>query len=193
MRISVANDHRGVELKRAIIAKLESLGHQVCDDGASGSESVDYPDFASLVACKVSDGAIDRGVLICGTGIGMAIAANKYPGVRAAPCSDEVTAEISRRHNDLNILCLSADLLSARVAERMVELAAQQPGFLGAESARDAEGFGITVSYWATEEAIVSWRRHAEHRAAQEQGRAQWYAHFEVRVARVERAWGKPA
>lgn len=122
MRISVANDHRGVELKRAIIAKLESLGHQVCDDGASGSESVDYPDFASLVACKVSDGAIDRGVLICGTGIGMAIAANKYPGVRAAPCSDEVTAEISRRHNDLNILCLSADLLSARVAERMVEV-----------------------------------------------------------------------
>ena len=122
MRISVANDHRGVELKRAIIAKLESLGHQVCDDGASGSESVDYPDFASLVACKVSDGEIDRGVLICGTGIGMAIAANKYPGVRAAPCSDEVTAEISRRHNDINILCLSADLLSARVAERMVEV-----------------------------------------------------------------------
>ena len=79
------------------------------------------------------------------------------------------------------------------MAERMVELAAQQPGFLGAESARDAEGFGITVSYWATEEAIASWRRHAEHRAAQEQGRAQWYAHFEVRVARVERAWGKPA
>ena len=122
MRISVASDHRGVELKRAIIAKLESLGHQVCDDGADGTESVDYPDFASVVACKVCDGEIERGVLICGTGIGMAIAANKYPGVRAAPCSDEVTAEISRRHNDLNVLCLSADLLSARVAERMVEV-----------------------------------------------------------------------
>ena len=79
------------------------------------------------------------------------------------------------------------------MAERMVELAVQQPGFLGAESARDAEGFGITVSYWATEEAIANWRRHAEHRVAQEQGRAQWYAHYEVRVARVERAWGKPA
>jgi heme-degrading monooxygenase HmoA len=79
------------------------------------------------------------------------------------------------------------------MAERMVELAAQQPGFLGAESARDAQGFGITVSYWASEEAIAAWRRHAEHRVAQEQGRAQWYAHYEVRVARVERAWGKPA
>lgn len=122
MRIAVASDHRGVDLKRAVIAKLESLGHEVTDEGADGSDSVDYPDFASVVAGKVSDGAIDRGVLICGTGIGMAIAANKYPGVRAAPCSDEVTAEISRRHNDLNILCLSADLLSARVAERMAEV-----------------------------------------------------------------------
>lgn len=122
MRIAVASDHRGVDLKRAIIAKLNSLGHVVTDDGADGSDSVDYPDFASVVARKVSDEAIDRGVLICGTGIGMAIAANKFPGVRAAPCSDEVTAEISRRHNDLNILCLSADLLSARVAERMVEV-----------------------------------------------------------------------
>ncbi|MFZ5567481.1 MAG: antibiotic biosynthesis monooxygenase family protein [Pseudomonadota bacterium] len=79
------------------------------------------------------------------------------------------------------------------MAERMVELAAQQPGFLGAESARDAQGFGITVSYWASEDAIAAWRRHAEHRVAQEQGRAQWYAHYELRVARVERAWGKPA
>lgn len=79
------------------------------------------------------------------------------------------------------------------MAERMVELAAQQPGFLGAESARDAQGFGITVSYWASEEAIAAWRRHAEHRVAQEQGRAQWYAHYELRVARVERAWGKQA
>jgi heme-degrading monooxygenase HmoA len=79
------------------------------------------------------------------------------------------------------------------MAERMVELAALQPGFLGAESARDAQGFGITVSYWTSEEAIANWRRHAEHRVAQGQGRTQWYAHYEVRVARVERAWGKPA
>lgn len=122
MRIAVASDHRGVDLKRAVIAKLEALGHHVTDDGADGADSVDYPDFASVVARKVSDHHVERGVLICGTGIGMAIAANKFAGVRAAPCSDEVTAEISRRHNDLNVLCLSADLLSARVAERMVEV-----------------------------------------------------------------------
>lgn len=122
MRLAVASDHRGVDLRRAVIAKLQALGHETFDEGANGSDSVDYPDFASVVASKVSQGEVDRGVLICGTGIGMAIAANKYPGVRAAPCNDEVTAEISRRHNDLNVLCLSADLLSPRVAERMIEV-----------------------------------------------------------------------
>lgn len=79
----------------------------------------------------------------------------------------------------------------AQMAARMVELAAQQPGFLGAESARDADGFGITVSYWRSEADIAAWRRHAEHRLAQEQGRSHWYGHYELRVARVERAWGK--
>lgn len=78
------------------------------------------------------------------------------------------------------------------MAERMVELAAQQPGFLGVESVRGADGFGITVSYWRSEEDIAAWRRHAEHRVAQEQGRTQWYEHYELRVARVERAWGGP-
>lgn len=122
MRIAVASDHRGVDLKRAVIAKLENLGHEVTDEGADGADSVDYPDFASVVAGKVSNSEIDRGVLICGTGIGMAIAANKYPGVRAAPCNDEITAEVSRRHNDLNVLCLSADLLGSRAVERMIEV-----------------------------------------------------------------------
>jgi ribose 5-phosphate isomerase B len=97
-------------------------GHEVDDEGPSTDESVDYPDFAALVATKVSEGTADRGILICGTGIGMAITANKFPGVRAAPCVDEVTAELSRRHNDANVLCLSGDLLSSRVAERLVEI-----------------------------------------------------------------------
>ena len=78
----------------------------------------------------------------------------------------------------------------AAAAERMVELAREQPGFLGVESTRGADGFGITVSYWESEEAIRAWRRHAEHAATREQGRARWYAHFEIRVARVERAYG---
>jgi len=79
------------------------------------------------------------------------------------------------------------------MAARMVELAQQQAGFLGAESTRDAEGFGITVSYWRSDEDIAAWRRNAEHRIAQERGRTDWYAHYELRVARVERAWRKPA
>lgn len=78
----------------------------------------------------------------------------------------------------------------AAAAERMVELAATQPGFLGVESTRGADGFGITVSYWASEEAIAAWRRHAEHAATRKQGRSRWYAAFELRVARVERAYG---
>ncbi len=122
MRIAIGSDHRGYHLKAKIVTLLKQQDHEVEDVGALGDESVDYPDFAAIVAKKVSDHEIDRGILICGTGIGMAIAANKFHGVRAAPCTDEVTAEISRRHNDLNILCLSADLLSARVVERMVEV-----------------------------------------------------------------------
>jgi len=78
-------------------------------------------------------------------------------------------------------------------SQRMLELAAQQPGYLGVESARGADGFGITVSYWRTEEAIQAWRRHAEHTLVRERGRSDWYRHFEVRVARVERAYGGAA
>ncbi|HVI60372.1 MAG TPA: antibiotic biosynthesis monooxygenase [Luteimonas sp.] len=78
----------------------------------------------------------------------------------------------------------------AAASDRMVELARQQPGFLGVESTRGADGFGITVAYWDSEDAIRAWRLHAEHAAARERGRAQWYAHFEIRVARVERAYG---
>ncbi len=122
MKVAIASDHRGYDLKEKIISLLNSKKHEVSDEGPSSKVSVDYPDFAALVAKKVSCGIVDRGILICGTGIGMCITANKFPGVRAAPCPDEVTAELSRRHNDLNILCLSGDLLSQRVAERVVEV-----------------------------------------------------------------------
>ena len=121
MRIVVVSDHRGFQIKEQIGDLLKRQGHEVEDAGTSSLESVDYPDFAAIVARKVSNQQADRGILICGTGIGMAIAANKFKGVRAAPCTDEVTAEMSRRHNDLNVLCLSADLLSARMVERMVD------------------------------------------------------------------------
>jgi ribose 5-phosphate isomerase B len=122
MKVAIASDHRGYHLKEKVISVLKAKGHEVIDEGPESDASVDYPDFAALVAKKVSSGAADRGILICGTGIGMAISANKFPGIRAAACVDEVTAELSRRHNDLNVLCLSGDLLSSRVVERLVEI-----------------------------------------------------------------------
>lgn len=122
MRIAIASDHRGYHLKEKLAALLNTKGHEVIDEGAAAGEPVDYPDYAALVARQVSDKSVDRGILICGTGIGMAVTANKFPGVRAAQCTDDVTAEISRRHNDLNVLCLSADMLSPRSVERMVDL-----------------------------------------------------------------------
>ena len=105
-----------------IAALLGQLGHEVLDVGPASKESVDYPDFAFRVAEAVGRGEAQRGVLICGTGIGMCIAANKVPGVRAAPCHDSITAEMSRRHNDANVLCLSADMLGEKLIDRMIEI-----------------------------------------------------------------------
>lgn len=122
MRIAVASDHRGYAVKGKILALLSSLGHEARDYGPESADSVDYPDFAMKVARAVSDGEVERGILICGTGIGMCIAANKFRGVRAAPCHDDLTAEMSRLHNDANVLCLSADLLGDRLVNRMVEI-----------------------------------------------------------------------
>jgi len=122
MKIAIGSDHRGYHLKEKLTNILRTKGHEVSDEGTLVTEAVDYPDFAAIVGKKVSEGSVDRGVLICGTGIGMAITANKFPGVRAAACTDEITAEISRRHNNLNVLCLSADMLSPRNVERMVEI-----------------------------------------------------------------------
>lgn len=122
MRIAVGSDHRGVEMRVKLIELLHQLGQEVVDMGSHGEDPVDYPDVAALVAWKVSDGEVDRGILICGSGLGMCIAANKIPGVRAAPCYDDLTAELSRRHNDLNVLCLSGDMLGEKLADRLVEI-----------------------------------------------------------------------
>jgi ribose 5-phosphate isomerase B len=138
MRVAVGSDHRGVHVKAKVVELLARLGHSAEDVGTSTVESCDYPDVAALVARKVSEGAADRGILICGTGLGMCIAANKFAGVRAAPCHDDLTAELSRRHNDLNVLCLSADLLGERLIDRMVEIWLTTP-FEGGRHARRVE------------------------------------------------------
>jgi ribose 5-phosphate isomerase B len=135
MRIAVGSDHRGYAVKSKVIETLKRLNQEVIDAGTHCNESVDYPDIAAIVGSQVSAGTVDRGILICGTGIGMCIAANKFPGVRAAPCHDDLTAEMSRRHNDLNVLCLSADMLGERLVDRMVEIWLGTP-FEGGRHAR---------------------------------------------------------
>lgn len=122
MKIAVASDHRGYSAKVSILDLLEELGHEPTDCGPADAGSVDYPDYAGLVAQAVSVGEADRGVLICGTGMGMCIAANKFDAVRATNCHDDLTARMSRLHNDANVLCLSADLLGHHLVNRMVRI-----------------------------------------------------------------------
>jgi len=105
MKIAIGADHAGFAAKEEIKTVIKALGHTLADLGTSGEASVDYPDFAEKVARAVAAGEADRGVLICGTGIGMSIAANKVDGIRAAVVSDEKTAALSRQHNDANIFC----------------------------------------------------------------------------------------
>jgi ribose 5-phosphate isomerase B len=120
MKVAVGNDHRGVAVKQRVVELLAKLGHEVHDIGANGPASVDYPDYAIPVAEEVSSGRADRGILICATGHGMCMAANKVAGVRAANCRDVVDAELSRRHNGSNVICLGADLLGEDQIERMI-------------------------------------------------------------------------
>jgi ribose 5-phosphate isomerase B len=138
MRVAIGADHRGFSTRLKVIDLLRRLGHDVDDLGISKEEPVDYPDIAALVAGKISRGEADRGLLMGGTGLGMCIAANKFPGVRAATCHDDLTTEISRRHNDLNVLCMSADMLGERLIERMVEIFLTAP-FDGGRHARRIE------------------------------------------------------
>ncbi len=128
-------------VKSKVIDLVRRLGHEVFDEGTNGGGSIDYPDVASNAANKVSKQEVDRAILICGTGIGMCIAANKFPGVRAAPCHDDLTAEMSRRHNDLNVLCLSADMLGEKLIDRMVEIWLTTE-FEGGRHARRVEKIG---------------------------------------------------
>ena len=122
MKIVVASDHRGFQVKERILSQVVELGHETIDMGPDSAEVVDYPDYGAKGTRLISEGMADRAILICGSGIGMSIVANKFPGVRAALCHDELTAEMSRRHNDANVLCLSADLLGERLTSRMIEI-----------------------------------------------------------------------
>jgi ribose 5-phosphate isomerase B len=121
MRISIGADHAGFQLKDKIRQRLAEQGIEVDDRGTNSPDSVDYPDYARAVGERVAQGLADAGVLICGTGIGMSIAANKVPGIRAANADSELAAQLSREHNDANVLTLGARLLDDASAFRVLE------------------------------------------------------------------------
>jgi ribose 5-phosphate isomerase B len=133
--IALGADHAGFELKEALKAWLIDQGYHVLDLGTHSGESVDYPDYAVQVAMAVADQKVERGLLVCGTGIGMAITANKIPGVRAALCSDLYTARMSREHNDANVLALGGRLMGAEMAVDILRLWLET-GFAGGRHAR---------------------------------------------------------
>ena len=122
MKISVGTDHRGLEQKRMVSLIAKELGHEIVDHGANSTESCDYPDIARVLGVSVASGATDRGILICGTGIGMSIAANKVKGIRAAVCNNTNQARLSREHNDANVLCIPGDSFEESAVREMVSV-----------------------------------------------------------------------
>lgn len=122
MKIAIGSDHRGFEAKEQIKAIATELGHECIDFGTDDNSPTDYPDTAYLAAKAVSDKNADRAILACATGIGMSMAANKVAGVRAALCHDELSARISRDHNDANVLCLSGDQIGSVLLRKIVEV-----------------------------------------------------------------------
>lgn len=122
MKIALGSDHGGVQLKEELKAVLVNLGHDFVDLGTDSTRSVDYPEYAARVAREVAAGRCPRGILVCGTGIGMSIAANKVAGIRAALVHDVTTARLAAQHNDANVLCLGARLLAPALAGEIVQV-----------------------------------------------------------------------
>ena len=157
MRIAVGTDHRGYPVRGKIVDLLQHLGHDVEDMGTSPTRPWITPTWRHRVARRSAAARPIGAFSICGTGMGMCIAANKFPGVRAAPCHDDLTAEMSRRHNDSNVLCLSADLLGERLIGRMIELWLTTP-FEGGRHARRIEKI---TAIEARNRRALSDRRHS--------------------------------
>lgn len=138
MRIAMGADHAGWDEKRALRSWLEERSYEVLDVGTDGADSVDYPDFAAEVGAAVSRGAAELGILVCGSGIGMSIAANKVPGVRAAVCTDPYSARLARGHNNANVLCLGARITGPGLMRATVD-AFLDGAFEGGRHARRVE------------------------------------------------------
>lgn len=125
--VAIAADHAGVELKGLLRKEMEGMGLRVLDLGTDSEASVDYPDFGAAVARAITDGKASRGVVVCGTGLGISIAANRFKGVRAAPCGDATTARLARQHNDANVLALGARLIGVEVARDCLKIFLETP------------------------------------------------------------------
>ena len=121
MKIAIAADHGGFELKDSMVEYIKSLGNEVMDLGTNSADSVDYPDYAKKVCEEIQQGDTDLGILICGTGIGMSLAANKFEGIRAACVSDVYSAKMSRNHNNANVLCIGARVIGDEVAKLIIK------------------------------------------------------------------------
>ncbi len=120
MRIAIASDHAGFSLRQELVAHLREVGHEVIDHGPEKAERCDYPDFATLVAKSVQTGEVDKGVLVCGSGIGMSMAVNRHSGIRAVVAALEIQAKLSRAHNDANIVCLGERITGVDLAKSIV-------------------------------------------------------------------------
>ena len=120
MKVAIGCDHGGIGLKAEIVPLLQELGHTVNDEGCHSTDSVDYPDFAKAVCAQVQNNSCERGILICGTGVGMSMVANRFEGIRAALGNELFTARMSREHNDANVLCLGARVVGPGLAVEIV-------------------------------------------------------------------------
>ena len=136
MRIALGSDHAGFGLKSEVAGWLKAAGHEVVDVGAHSRDSIDYPKPAHEVAVRVARGEVDRGVLVCGSGIGVSIAANRHKGVRAANCTHQLQAELSRKHNDANVLALGSRIVHPGLARRLVRIWLATPFEGGRHQAR---------------------------------------------------------
>jgi len=156
MKIVLGSDHRGYQSKERLKQFLTDQGHDVVDCGTTSETSADYPDYAIPACLMVAGKKADRGILMCGSGIGMTMTANKVAGIRAALCHDELTAEMSRRHNDANVLCLAADLLGDELIRRMVEVWLAAPFDAGRHARRVQKMMSAEKHLSATPEHIPS-------------------------------------
>ncbi len=144
-KLVIGADHAGYQLKNKLAEMLRVAGYEVLDVGTSDGQSVDYPDFAALVGRAVADESAELGILVCGSGIGVAIAANKVPGIRAATCNDLYTARLSRAHNDANVLALGARVVGDGLAEEIVK-AFLETSFEGGRHARRVDKIRLLES-----------------------------------------------